>query len=293
MAPDVQAVVGLDDLSLAPPAGRQSAPAVSRPIVGTPSAGTAGPQACKTASTDAAEQGSYTADKVGTAYGFPALYKQGDLGSGQAVALYELQGFRTSDIAAYRSCFGTATPVTTVDVDGGPPGPCGGGRGRHRHRAGDRPSPPTSTSSSTRGRTPMPAGYDTYKPIISQDEAKVVSTSWGLCEPFTGSATAQAENTLFEEAATQGQTIVAASGDEGSEDCLGDDDAYNSQAVDDPSSQPFVTGAGGTSWTAIGTPPTEPAWNDGPTCCWGAGGGGVSRLWPMPSYQAHTHGAPG
>ena len=55
-------------------------------------------------------------------------------------------------------------------------------------------------------------GYDTYSSIVTQDTARVVSTSWGLCEPFEGSAEAQAENTLFEEAAVQGQSVLAASG---------------------------------------------------------------------------------
>ena len=108
-------------------------------------------------------------------------------------------------------------------------------------------------------------GYDTYSSIITQDEAKVVSSSWGLCEPFTGSPTARAEGTLFEEAAAQGQSIVAASGDEGSADCLGDNYTSDEQAVDDPSSQPFVTGAGGTSWTALGTrPPSRRGTTDRP-----------------------------
>ena len=85
----------------------------------------------------------------------------------------------------------------------------------------------------------------------------------------------------------QGQTVVASSGDEGPEDCLGSGYSDDTLAVDDPASQPFVTGAGGVSWTALkGDTPTETAWNDGPTCCWGAGGGGVSSLWSMPSYQS-------
>ncbi len=55
---------------------------------------------------------------------------------------------------------------------------------------------------------------DTYNKIISQDTANVISTSWGMCE--TGeSATILSENTLFQEAATQGQSVFAASGDFG------------------------------------------------------------------------------
>ena len=148
-------------------------------------------------------------------------------GSGQTVALYELQGYQTADIAAYQSCFGTSTPVTTVDVDGGPTGRLGGGRGRHRHRADGR-SGARHQRPRLRGAEHQCRRVDTYDAIVSQDEASVVSTSWGLCEPYMGSAAAQAENTLFEEAATQGQTIVAASGDEGSEDCVDSGDAYDS-----------------------------------------------------------------
>ena len=286
VASAIQSVVGLDDLNLAEPAGRES-DVGGVPAMATPSAGTDGPQACRTATTDAKEQGSYTADKVGTDYGFPDLYRRGDLGSGQAIALYELQGFGASDIATYRSCFRTPTAVTTVDVDGGPTAGSGVGEADVDIEQVMSLAPDVHVFV-YQGPNTGAGGYDTYRSIISQDEAKVISTSWGLCEPLTGGAAARSESTLFEEAATQGQTVVAASGDQGSEDCLGNNGSDDYQAVDDPSSQPFVTGAGGTSWTAAGSPPTESAWNDGPTCCWGAGGGGVSRLWEMPSYQADS-----
>ena len=289
VASSIQSVVGLDDLALAQPAGSQST-AGGVPADARPSSGTGGPTACKTAATDATEQGSYTADQVGTAYGFPDLYGQGDLGSGQVVALYELQGFGTSDIATYRSCFKTATPVTTVNVDGGPMADSGVGEADVDIEQVTSLAPDVHILV-YQGPNSGAGGYDTYSSIIAQDAARVVSTSWGLCEIFSGSATARPENTLFEEAAVQGQTVVAAAGDEGSEDCLGSKYSYDRLAVDDPASQPFVTGVGGTSWTAPGSPPTERAWNDGPTCCWGAGGGGISKLWAMPSYQADSGAA--
>ena len=288
VAPAVQGVVGLDDLALPAPALGHAASGGDSPRL-SPAGGSSGPRACATAATDAADAGSYTADQVGTAYGFPSLYDQGDLGSGQTVALYELQGFHQKDIDAYQSCFGTSTSVSTVDVDGGPQADSGVGE------ADVDIEQVVALAPSTRilvyeGPNTDAGGYDTYDAIVSQDDASVISTSWGLCEPEMGSAAAQAENTLFEEAATQGQTIVAAAGDEGSEDCVTGDYADDGLAVDDPSSQPFVTGAGGTEWTAAGTPPTESAWNDGPTCCWGAGGGGLSSLWAMPAYQADSSG---
>src|SRR5262249_47754541 len=113
----------------------------------------------------------------------------------------------------------------------------------------------------------------------------VVSTSWGLCEPELPPATAAAENTLFQEAAAQGQSVFAASGDVGAEGCYPDS---NSAAVSDPASQPYVTGVGGTTLTTLGPPPGESAWNNHLGIPGGASGGGISRG-AMPSYQS---GAP-
>jgi subtilase family serine protease len=284
VAPLVQTVVGLDNLTLPTPGSRRSTSGGALATPG-PEGGSGGPQPCSTAVADAVTDDSYTTNEVASAYGFSSLYGQGDLGAGQTVALYELQGYGTADIAAYQSCFGTTTPVSTVDVDGGPLAHSGVGEADVDIEQVVSLAPATHILV-YQGPNSDTGGYDTYNSIVAQDVAKVVSTSWGLCEPFTGSTGAQAENTLFEEAAVQGQTVVAASGDEGSEDCLGNGYSNDTLAVDDPASQPFVTGAGGTSWTAQGTPPTETAWNDGPTCCWGAGGGGVSSLWQMPSYQS-------
>ena len=60
-------------------------------------------------------------------------------------------------------------------------------------------------------------------------------------------------------------------------------------AVSDPASQPYVTAVGGTSLGhgsgALGPPPTEQAWNDALYYSEGAGGGGISETFAMPSYQ--------
>jgi subtilase family serine protease len=250
-----------------------------------------GPQPCFTAAVDAEEGGAHTANTVGSAYGFSSLYRQGDRGSGQTVALYELQGYGADDIATYQSCFKTHTAVTTIHVDGGPTARSGVGEADVDIEQLVTLAPEAHILV-YEGPNDGAGGYDTYSSIIGQDTARVVSTSWGLCEPYTGYSAAEAENTLFEEAAIQGQSIVAAAGDEGSEDCLGNTytNSTGELAVDDPSSQPYVTGAGGTQWNAFkDNTPTEAAWNDG-VCCWGAGGGGVSRFWAMPWYQADSEG---
>ncbi len=55
-------------------------------------------------------------------------------------------------------------------------------------------------------------------------------------------------------------------------------------AVDDPASQPFVTGVGGTNLQTATGP--ESTWNQGTVrAALSAGGGGISTTWPMPTWQ--------
>ncbi len=293
----VQSLIGLNTLAAPRPlSSSRLAAARARPLA--PRVVTGGPQPCAQASAvNSSRPTTYTADQIAAAYRFSSLYAAGNLGAGQTIALYELESFSASDIATYQACYGTATPVSQIPVDGGPTGSAGGGGEAAldiENLIGLAPRATILVYSGPNAAvdTPGSGPYDTYAAIISENRAKVISTSWGLCEPQEGATDAAAENTLFQEAAAQGQSIVAASGDSGAQDCTDQNGRpLGGLAVDDPASQPFVTGVGGTTLSAIGPPPSETVWNDatkpgGPA---GAGGGGVSSLWPMPAYQS---GAP-
>ncbi len=281
----VQAVIGLDTLPAAHPVGlgimsRPAAPPAApatRPGVRP----AAGPVPCAAAAATARTFSGYTADEIAQAYGFPQLYAAGDLGQGQQVGLVEFAGYVPSDVQAYLACFGLHTPISEVPVDGG--ARIGPGTSEAtidvEDLAGLAPGAHISVYEGPNGANSVI--YATYSAAISADTVHVLSTSWGSCEAdVRGGSFLSAENTLFQEAAVQGQTIVAASGDDGSEDCLASD-KVKTLAVDDPSSQPNVTGVGGTTLDRVGSPPTESAWNDN----LGAGGGGISSVWPMPSWQ--------
>ena len=55
-------------------------------------------------------------------------------------------------------------------------------------------------------------------------------------------------------------------------------------STNDPSSQPYVVGVGGTTIDDASTQPAqERVWNDGNN--WGGTGGGISQSWTMPSWQ--------
>jgi subtilase family serine protease len=293
----VQGVVGLSSLARPHPLYVRPHGARSH---STRHVATGGPQPCSAARNTAPSQSAYTADQIASAYGFSGLYGAGDQGNGQTVAVYELEPYASGDVAAYQSCYGTHASVSNVSVDGG----AGGGPGQGEAALdieqviGLAPQStilvyegPNSSSSA-----PGSGYYDTWSTLIAQDRARVVSASWGQCEALVPPSDAQAEGTLFEEAAAQGQTIFSAGGDEGSEDCNGQTGLLPdvSLAVDDPSSQPFVTGVGGTTLRAIGPRPTEGVWNSGGGLggllgtAPGAGGGGKSSLWRMPSYQSNA-----
>ncbi len=105
-----------------------------------------------------------------------------------------------------------------------------------------------------------------------------LSISWGgpEQEAWTGQ-TRRALEAAFRSAARVGLTVLAASGDDGSNDRVGDGMAH----ADYPASSPYVLGCGGTRITVgDGLITREICWNDR-----GAGGGGVSELFGLPSYQ--------
>ncbi len=79
-------------------------------------------------------------------------------------------------------------------------------------------------------------------------------------------------------------TVTVAAGDNGSTDGVTD----GLQHVDFPASAPHALGCGGTSLKVDGTAiASETVWNDGAAL--GAGGGGVSDVFPLPDYQASAH----
>ena len=224
--------------------------------------------------------GSYAPGDIKTAYNLNGVSANG---SGQKVALFELGAYLTSDITAYTAYYGLPSAnLTNVLVDGG---------------SGGAIDPevtldielvlalaPQSQVYVYEGPNSGQGVLDTYNRIATDNIAKQVSTSWGLGENYVSSQSLQAENAIFQQMAAQGQTIYAAAGDSGAYD-----DYPNNMnlVVDDPASQPYIVGVGGTSLTVnatTGAYASETVWNDG--LGKGAGGGGVSLVWPIPSWQA-------
>jgi subtilase family serine protease len=301
----VQSVVGLNTTAAPRPllvrSRPGSTPGARRGAASRGHVATGGPQPCAAASAAAPGQQAFTADQIASAYGFSGLYGAGDHGGGVTVAVYELEPDDPADIAAYQSCYGTHATITDVPVDqGAGTGPGSGEAALDiENLIGLAPNVNVLVYQGPNSNSGAPGSgpYDTFSAIINQDRARVVTVSWGQCETTLGQADASAENTLFEQATVEGQSIVAAAGDSGAQDCdTGGTIPQTHPAVDDPSSQPFVTGVGGTTLSALGPRPTESVWNSGgmvlsPMLQPGATGGGISALWPMPAAQLDSAAA--
>lgn len=292
IAPFVLSVVGLDGLVQPTPAGLGTSSGGAPPARGGGSPGikpdlvqgakpdlvTGQPAAC----TAAVNTNDLTADDIAQAYDFAPLYSIGDFGAGENVGLVETSSYSASDVAAYQACYGTHVNVVPV--------PEGGGN-----------STPSSEADidieDVVGLAPGLSNVLVYEApdnfggiladlvgIAHDDAAKVVSTSTnGGCESVVGTSNALSEEVQFQKMYTQGQTMFAASGDNGSEDCWRSVAAptQTQLAVSDPASQPFVTAVGGTDLTGDGNPPvvapSETAWI--------GSGGGISSIWIIPYWQ--------
>jgi hypothetical protein len=292
VAPYLGGVLGLSDvdvprsMAVPPrrPARRRALTArLAADVTALPAASSAAPKPCAAAVAARQPDGSFTADELASHYGMSALYSLGDLGQGVRVALAEFGPDSPADISAYESCYGLTTSVSYITVNGGAGTGAGSGEaaldienvmGLAPRAAIDVYQGPDGSSADT---------YDLYSAIVNHDTDKVVSTSWGLCELDSDQSLIRSEDTLFAQAAAQGQTVLAAAGDFGSTGCLFNplsSDYDSTLSVTDPAGQPYVVGVGGTSIGAT----SQSVWNNSSSAD-GAGAGGLSADWCMPAYQ--------
>jgi kumamolisin len=263
----VEAVLGLDDRPVAEPHFRP------RPPQGKPQSRAKGGNAT-----------SFTPLQIASLYDFPP-----GNGQGQCVAIIELGGGeRTADLGTYFSGLGVQPmpKVTAVSVDhgknhptGDPDGPDGEvmldievvGAVAPRANIAVYFTPNTDAGFLNAITTAI---HDTT------NKPSVISISWGGPESSWTQQSMTAFDQAFQAAAVMGITVCVASGDNGSSDGVNDGGNH----VDFPASSPHALACGGTSLQASGTTISgESVWNNGAQG--GAGGGGVSTFFPLPTWQ--------
>jgi xanthomonalisin len=219
-------------------------------------------------------------------------------GSGQVVALFELDGYYPADITNYEAyCGYTNVPVQNVFVNNvsGTPGYSGVS------------GAVTEVSLDIELAIAMAPGlaevlvyegnnaYDVYNQIASDDIAKQVSSSWyfgyGPSHRWhSGSGTTL--DSIFITMVAQGQALFQASGDS---DAYTGSQAFNSSTGPIPMDSVYLTSVGGTSLTMNGTGASwnsETVWNyasSGGSDANVGSGGGSSANYGIPAWQTNVN----
>ncbi len=260
LAESVEAVLGLDNRPIATPKFRLK------------------PNASTTA-------GTFTPPQVAQVYNFPTAGN----GAGQTIGIIELGGgYKPADITNYFQSLGiTAPTVTDVLLDGGT----------------NDPTTPDSADGEVLLDIEVAGGVAPGAKIVvyfttntdqgfqdaistaihdTTNNPSVISISWGGPESSWAQTAINSMDSTCEGAAALGITITVASGDSGSSD------GGTGDNVDFPASSPNVLACGGTALTASnGQRQSEVVWND-QASGGGATGGGVSTVFPLPSWQANA-----
>jgi kumamolisin len=221
---------------------------------------------------------------VAQAYHFPG----GVNGTGQTIGIIELGGgFRTTDLKTYFSEVGVKAPtVSSVSVDGGAnqPGvdPTSDGEVMLDIEVAGAVAPGAAIVVYFAPNTDQ-GFHDAVTAAVHDtlNKPTIISISWGGPED---SWTPQAANAMLQavtDAAGVGVTVTAAAGDDGASDGLADGKLH----VDLPACLPPVLACGGTRLNISRGTISETVWNE-LAANEGATGGGVSRIFAIPGYQA-------
>jgi len=264
-----------------------------------------------------------TPKDIATIYNLSSAYNAGYTGSGQAIAVVGQSAIVPSDIEHFQTAAGFSKKDPTLVLVPN--------SGTSTVVSGDEAESDLDLEySSTVGKDATiyfvyvgnNSNYNLWDSIqyaVDNKVAPIISNSYGICETALSSSDYASLNAVLAQAAAQGQTVVTASGDSGSTDCYGVTGLTATQqkalAVDYPASSQYVTGMGGTEFSAddasssntrywksasgsdvVGSALSyipEQVWNDGSsTNGLAAGGGGVSAFTARPSWQTGVPGIP-
>ena len=270
-----------------------------------------------------------TPKDIDTIYDITKAYNAGYTGSGQSIAIVGQSEVYVSDIENFQNAAGlTVKDPTLVLVPNS---------GSAAVSSGDEAESDLDLEYSGGigtgatiyfvyvGNNTSYSVWDSINYAVDTRIAPIISTSYGDCETDLGSSNYATLNAILEQAAAQGQTMMAAAGDNGSTDCFGYSNLTTSEqealAVDFPASSQYVTGMGGTEFPSADVAASnttywasangsdvissalsyipEQVWNDDSSLSsessvteLSSGGGGISTLTARPSWQTGVTGIP-
>jgi subtilase family serine protease len=204
-----------------------------------------------------------------TQYDLAPLYQAGVNGTGQTIGIINESNIDISLVSAYQQLFGLPSNPTQVVIDGDDPGLNGADVEAYLDVEVSGAVAPNATVNLY-----ISNGSDFQDPValsalraIEDNQASVLSVSFGACEQFEGNSGNQMWSELWEEAAAQGQTVFVSSGDSGSAGCdpAAPFPASYGLAVNGIASTPWNVAVGGTDFYysdyATGAASAATLWN--------------------------------
>jgi len=279
-------------------------------------------------------QHNLTPKDVATIYNIDAAYSSGYTGSGQTIVVVGQSEITKSDIEAFQSAAGLTVkdPTQILVPSSGTATVVSGDEAESdldiEYAGGIAPGATIDfvyTGSNSNYNV-----YDSLQYAIDNKLGSVISMSYGTCETELNSSEFSSLETILEQGASQGQSILAASGDTGSTACFDPGGSstlttvqQEALAVNFPASSIYVTGIGGTEfpssdvaasnstyWNQSGGSDVvssalsyipEQVWNDdsasigqqyGAQYALSSGGGGASVFATRPTWQKGVPGIP-
>ncbi len=267
--------------------------------------------------------GSFTTGDVANFYGVNPLYAKGITGKGKTIGIATLADFLPSDAYFYWDQIGltvSQTRIQQVHVDGGAELSSDAGSGETTLDVQQSGGLAPDARMVVYDAPNTEAGFiDVFYKAVSDNLVDTLSVSWGSPEIYNflipgvstdTRAVLVAYHQAFAEAAAQGISTFAATGDAGAYDTNRSlPYPYFSKilTVDSPASDPYIIAAGGTTLPGniqrlhgVVNVPSEQVWgwdyfNPYMVKYYGpayldyyfsvGGGGGVSVFWPTPDYQ--------
>lgn len=187
-----------------------------------------------------------TPEDFATQYDLAPLYQAGVTGAGQTIGIINESNIDLGLVQAYQSLFGVAGAPPQVVIDGDDPGTLSGVdvEAYLDVELSGAVAPKATVN------LYIASGSSLQDPLelaalraVEDNQASVLSVSFGQCEMYLGTAGNQFWASLWEQAAAQGQTVFVASGDTGSECTLEKENTVSGLA-----STPWNVAVGGTDF---------------------------------------------
>lgn len=226
-------------------------------------------------------------------YGMRPLWNNGDIGRGQTIVFFEVDGYSPADLAAYASRFGLppfASPLPHL----GPLNLKVEGESDMDIEVAHAIAPAANlvyvnlTAFGGSNASAASQFQQAFSTVAQDFPGAIWSLSLGQCEYLLSPPDAGAVNHAVSAAEQSGTSVYVASGDSGGMECLGvsqEDPRVPAEGVAFPGDLPQVTSVGGTTLglTTAGRYLGETTWTE-PLLSLGSTGG-QSALFTQPSWQ--------